>query len=725
VIAVDIAPKTLELTGEAQLVLSATADGRRAVPLELGRDLVVDSVRGPADTELAFTQQNRRLVVALAEPADAGDAVTLTVAYRGRIFDKRDSARVLRTSTGWYPRSGEPGDRATYDVTFEWPKQFDLLATGQRIEGGAKDDQLWERRRFDSAEMFFSFEIGKFDLHTSRAGDIPITLALDPLTRSSVRKEVTTLLEVASDALAYYEEIFGDYPYPDLTIVTLPRWYSQAPPGFITLDRFSARQAAADEETENRWVLAHEIAHQWWGHRVGWRSYRDQWLSEAMANYAALLFVRNRGEGKRLGPTQGWQSALSGRTRDGRQIESLGPIVLGTRLVSSLSAGAYGPIVYRKGAVIIDMLARSFGEETFLAVLRSMMRGVQGRSISTEDFFDLIERITDADLEAFTDQFIYNTGLPQVYYDYAIERNDDGDWVVSGEAIQNSPYRLEYSLVRRANGQLDVDSRQVVQIDVDRSTLVVPVQAVLYDPEKQSDAEDPSRTGNTVLQIHTVVRGRRTPFAFRMPHEPKQFWLDARGEVFGRFFSQKRHPKRVLYYRGVDLAAAERWDEATTTLRAALAAKPFDGLSWGKEEEESERAVIRERYGMDARIHWRLMRMHLAQGHTNSAQSAFEAAEEAWREVEKTNRSYYSRMRKPSYATVLEARLDLQKRNPRRAYEVLKAREVSSREWYLTMALAARDLGKEKDYEEAIEEAEERGADVSLLTEEVLAVEDR
>ena len=126
--------------------------------------------------------------------------------------------------------------------------------------------------------------------------------------------------------------------------VVTPRFFSQALLGFVTLSALmmadDARWALWLGLEDPRTVVAHEIAHQWWGHQVGWQGYRDQWLSEAMANYAAVLYGRNELGGDlrfAQGPTSGWQESLLAETEDGRPIESLGPLVLGARLISSRS----------------------------------------------------------------------------------------------------------------------------------------------------------------------------------------------------------------------------------------------------------------------------------------------------------------------------------------------------------------------------------------------------
>src|SRR5690606_41036364 len=137
-----------------------------------------------------------------------------------------------------------------------------------------------------------------------------------------------------------------------------PRDFSQSLPGLVTLSNPMMADlgwlgALAGVE-DRRTVVVHELAHQWWGHLVGWRGYRDQWLSEAMANYAAVAWARATlpaGERPVFGPTARWRAALEAETADGRTIESLGPLVAGFRLASSKSAEAYAAIGDRKSVV--------------------------------------------------------------------------------------------------------------------------------------------------------------------------------------------------------------------------------------------------------------------------------------------------------------------------------------------------------------------------------------
>jgi aminopeptidase N len=293
---------------------------------------------------------------------------------------------------------------------------MDLVAAGRRTDGGKEGGLRWERRVTERPTFGVSFEVGSFKEYHARAGDMALTLYVDYFSSSVVNPWRDELLEAVAGSLENYGEVFGEYPFDELTVVTAPRGFSQSLLGFVTLSSAMVGDLGSLSFflEDRRTVVAHEVAHQWWGYVVGWKGYRDQWISEAMANYSALLYARNRLEERPWrGPTTGWCTALTRTTADGRPLESIGPVVLGARLISSHAEGAYEAIVYQKGAVVLDMIARIFGEETFLKVLGAIARAVDFRSVSTEDFVALIEKASGAELAPFAAQ---RRGDPRAAY---------------------------------------------------------------------------------------------------------------------------------------------------------------------------------------------------------------------------------------------------------------------------------------------------------------------
>ncbi|MEM7585326.1 MAG: M1 family aminopeptidase [Acidobacteriota bacterium] len=721
-------PPQLEMRGKVRLHLDVLAPGTRVVPLEMHSDLRVQRVTDAAGKELYFTQsrdveldQMSEVLVVLPESPPAGEPLVLAVEYSGRLIDKvTGKGFALRNTTHWYPHAGTD-DLATYDVTFEWPAKLDLACGGQRVDSGrSADGRRFERRRIDHPTFAYSFEVGKFQTWTGRAGEVDVTLAIDvTLAKLINKKSREELLATVVDSLTYFEETLGPYPLSELTVVTVDRGYSQSLFGFMTLasanmmdtSLFTVLVGLQDRRT----VVAHEVAHQWWGHQVAWQSYRDQWISEAMANYSAMLYARHRLQGDGpvfIGPTSGWQAALTDFLEDGRTIESIGPLVLGERLLSSRSDSAYEAIVYKKGAIVVDMLSRAYGEEVFGEILRKMVAAVSFRQISTETFVDLIGRISGADLSGFAQQFIYGTGLPSVYYHYEFSKVGDGKWLVEGAARQRSPYRYRHEVIKRGDGGWDVARQRLDQTEVSDSKLVVPVQIAVFNPDgpkrDKKRGIDPQVTGNGTIKGRLALSGESSRFRFELDYEPKELWLDRDAQVFGQFYNEKRFPKRMLYYQGLALAGGGDLAAAESIYRQALAAEAFDGPSFGLTLKPKELARQSDR--LDARVRLQLARLYLDQGRPADARATLE---QLGKHSGGAGRNYLA-----PWVRNLEARLAIHSNDFERALKLLRKKlERGGTERLLLLAIAARETGNDNLYETAVTLAGSQGADASALEE--------
>lgn len=718
---VSVAENGLRLNGRARIDLRPMIRGARAAALRINPDLHVSRVADGSGQGLFFVQAGDDLTVLLPRPVAEGDKLTLEIEYAGSAVDKSFKSYALADTVFWYPHAGTV-DRAVYDVTLRWPKKLELAACGRRIEGGeGADGTRWERRSLDFPAALFSFEIGKYRIESVQAGHVKVRLAFDPDVSRMGKETREEISKAATESLTYFEELFGPYPLDELTVVTVPRLFSQAAgPGLVTLSSLMMLDLGAFNFLLNledrRTVVAHEIAHQWWGHSVGWASYRDQWISEAMASYAALLYYRHKIEARDKdpflpGPTSRWQSALLDTTEDGRALESVGPVVLGVRLISSKAGDAYQPIVYKKGAVILDMLARSLGEGNFPKILKQIVQVAANRPVSTEDFFDLIERITETDLDAFARQYVYGTGLPEVYYTYRFEPAGEGKWVVRGEARQQAPYRYRYRVVKTDRG-LDVARERLDQIQVADSTLVVPVQIDIYDPSRE-DGKKNARNGeepaNAIARGHILLRGEKTEIEIPLDHDPKGFWLDRHAEVFGRFFNESHHPKRTLLYQGIDAAAAGRAADAEALFAKALASQVE--VSTDPANPSDEKGLDDAGKFLDGWIELCRARLYLDQGRDQKAQISFDRGRKAL--------AFYKFWFEEDLK-VIESRLDIRRGDPEKAFKrlnkgLLRRGTLDSTESFVLLAIAAQATGHTEELKKAAEAARENGADLTLL----------
>jgi hypothetical protein len=700
---VTLSERGLRLYGRARLDLEPVVRGSRVADLVLPADFQVTKVTDAAGSPLFFLRDRGNLTVLLTEAPAPGGTATVVVEYSGRPIDKDWNLYTLLDTVGWYPHAGEI-DRALYDVTFHWPQGFELVASGRRADGGeSPGGGRWERRVLDVPALGFSFEVGHFKVETVRAGHVAVKFAFgagSALTGRGVKEDV---IKAATDSLQYYEEQFGPYPLDDLTVATASRGFSQGMLGFVTLSAAVLNDLGMWNRffgvPDRRLVVAHEIAHQWWGNQVGWTSYRDQWISEAMASYSALLYARDRLGNQLSGVdlTAGWQQALTDSLPDGRPLESVGPVVLGGRLFSSRSASAYEAIVYRKGAVVLDMLARTLGEENFPRILKQIVRVAGSGTISTEDFLSLIERISTTDLKGFADEFVYGTGLPEVLYNYRFEKRDGG-WVIKGEARQQTPNRFRYTVVRLPRGTFDVSREAVQEIDVRQSALVVPVEIETYDPRKpKGKGKDGA---NTMVRGNILVKGESTALVIEVEHEPKAFWLDRKARVFGRFFDERRHPKRLLTYQGLKAALAGKPDEAERLYREALETEeppPDTGETVYYQDLQLARRV------MNARIELALARLFLDEGKEQEADEALDRSQRFYKDAEEY--------------LLLRSRLDVRRGDYRKAFQrLLKALGNLSGEGYALLAIAAHETSHSAGFDMALKKARESGTDVTALT---------
>ena len=164
------------------------------------------------------------------------------------------------------------------------------------------------------------------------------------------RRFAANVAESAAQALDYFESLFGPFPYSRLAISQIPGNFGQGWPELVYLptlsflrksERFDLGLAEKAEELLGHGMVAHEIAHQWWGNLLGWKTYHDQWLSEGLATYAAALDLSRQKDGDRRFHEllRGYKLDLLSKSKSGIINEASGPIWLGQRLSNSLDSG--------------------------------------------------------------------------------------------------------------------------------------------------------------------------------------------------------------------------------------------------------------------------------------------------------------------------------------------------------------------------------------------------
>ncbi len=388
--------------------------------------------------------------------------------------------------SNWYPRSGLAF--ADYDLVFRYPKRLTLVTPGDIVADRIEGDWRVTERRTPTPIRLAGFNLGDYEKISATAAGLSVDVygnrrldpALQPPPKTTTitqivrpnlrapRREVTTTIvqtvpppdplarlnTVAADVSAcfqYFSGLFGPPPLKALTVSPIPGTFGQGFPGLVYLSTLAyldpaERPPGARNATLQTFfsdlMVAHEVAHQWWGNVVIPKGYQDNWLMEALAHYSALLWLEKKKGSQALEDVMAdFQADLLKPGEDGQTLESAGPVTWGYRLEAK-SPEAYRVITYEKGAWVLHMLRKRLGDERFLRVLSELRRQFEFRPVSTADLLDLVKKslppgVTADSMETFFDNWVYSTGIPALRLRYSVQ-GKARTWKVSGTVEQSA-----------------------------------------------------------------------------------------------------------------------------------------------------------------------------------------------------------------------------------------------------------------------------------------------
>lgn len=456
-------PKNSYLSARARLSLSARIASLDAVKFRFNPSLEILRVYDQARRELFFTQDkdSRNLYVYFLEPVERNVLTSIEVYYRGVLEPPPQHADTLASlqrsdsyllippqfdtylysqSAYWYPSPPEE-DYFTARMKIIVPPEYSAVANGHQVEAGRLNglQRVTEMEKVGSAYVVFqtetpvkylTFLVGKLTLVETGEGSLP----LFSYVASDVRSQKRNLLEEARRIVEYYENRFGPFPFEVLRVVQR-LWVTgggHSPASFVILNdlprssngekslnlAFSGK-GPVDLTQWKEYFIAHEIAHQWWGQAVTWARYRDQWLSEGMAQFATALYLRSKyGEEAFSRILKRFASWTEKKSR-------FGPITLGSRL-SYLDFEAYQAIIYNKSALVLNMLHDLLGDEVFFKGMREFQSQRRFSAAVTNHFRQAMEKASGRDLEAFFSLWFDSHLLPEVKARYSLVQGGEG-----------------------------------------------------------------------------------------------------------------------------------------------------------------------------------------------------------------------------------------------------------------------------------------------------------
>jgi Peptidase family M1 domain len=479
-----------KMDSKAKTTLVPRINGSRAVPFNLFQTLRVDSVVGQDGKPLEFIQENKNddpdFWVIFPQALPLGENYTITTTYSGKEAVINEGNGNYFPNPGarenWYPANAGTGlgDFANFDMTFRIPKGMKMAASGSLIsekDEAGKSVSVWKS---DIAQPLAGFQFGRMKVIEAKmtspdflvaayANDEPPDWAkqyqggtMGNLSTTSLMKNP---LSEAQYAIRLYTDYFGPLPFKRLSMTQQTNcFFGQSWPDLVWLpicafyDTTVRHQFGLDAIDNGYWdvVTPHEVAHQWWGQLVGFRSYRDQWMSEGFANFSASLFLQNAyGDKSRKMYEKFWDDQhkrLIEKDKEGFRPIDVGPVTMGARLDNTKSGGGvYGSLVYSKGAYILQMIRMMMwntqtGDKNFKETMQDFTKTYGGRSATTEDFKTTIEKHMTPDLNAggngkmdwFFDEYVYGTALPTYGFLGTFEKNAQGEVVFNYKLTQSA-----------------------------------------------------------------------------------------------------------------------------------------------------------------------------------------------------------------------------------------------------------------------------------------------
>ncbi|MBQ0904819.1 M1 family metallopeptidase [Micromonospora sp. U21] len=400
-------PATDRLTGRATITATATQDLSRFNLDLAGLDVGAVTV---ADAPAEHRRDDGELVVTPHDGLPRGRPFTVTVEYAGvptAIADgELGSGGFLHTPDGavalgqpdsaatWFPVNDHPSDKASYDLAVTVPDGLSALSNG--VPGPKSSADGWTTWRWSErtpmASYLTTLVIGNYRVVSGSHAGRPMVTAVAasmPATGGAAGSLARTGAIV--DFLA---SRFGPYPFDSYGgIVVADDRIGYA---LETQSRPVYGPAFFADDRPNLGVVAHELAHQWFGDSVSLSRWGDIWLNEGFASYAEWL----------------WEEHDGGRTAQRNFELQYAATDWSQPSVEPGRERMFGTAVYKRGALTVHALRRTVGDDTFFRILRTWTAERAGGNATTSDFVALAERVADRQLRPLFDAWLVGGAAP-------------------------------------------------------------------------------------------------------------------------------------------------------------------------------------------------------------------------------------------------------------------------------------------------------------------------
>ena len=406
-VALSYDPDTQVLDGSVQIEMTTTTTTDQ-VALD-ARSLDVERVEVDG-IERPFLAADRELLITLPNPVAADTSLNVTVDYRAALdLGSRfvDDAGIFVTSGGfwsvnepdgtstWMPVNDHPTDKATWTFTVTVPDPAVAVANGALIDSGpaAPGTTTWTWQQSEPMASYLTLLlVGDYELIDAGTTSSGVELRNAAIAGSAAAADTYT--DITVEQFEFFEDLFGPYPFDryGLAITDSAAGLAMETQG---LSLFSSVDLDGSVGALQHLLLAHELAHQWFGDAVSPGTWHDIWLNEGFATYAQWLWLDHAGFAT--------MDSLAGDALASVP-DAGGPVGQPDEL--------FGLVSYDGGAIVLHALRATVGDDAFFDSLRAWVAEYLDESATTDDFRAVVERVSGLDLESFFEEWVDSEQRP-------------------------------------------------------------------------------------------------------------------------------------------------------------------------------------------------------------------------------------------------------------------------------------------------------------------------
>ena len=436
---------------------------------------------------LLFTHTNNQLTIQFATPVKSGEHKTIEITYEGIPADglvitkNKYGHRVFfadnwpNRARNWLPCVDHPADKASLDFIVTAPAHYQVISNGVKIEDTTYSNQL-RRTHYTEATPISTkiMVIGVAEFAIQQSGtvnNIPVSSWVYPEEKDKGFYDYAQ----AVDILPYFIKNVGPYAFKKLANIESTTIFGGIENASAI---FYSDESSITGTRKSESLLAHEIAHQWFGDMATEADWSHLWLSEGFATYMTILYFEQK---------HGLDTAKQMLIKNRKIVidfarKRLRPVVDSsvTNYMELLNANSY-----QKGGWVLHMLRRQLGDSLFWKGIRTYYTRYSGKNAVTGDLCRVMEEVSGKSLQPFFQQWLYRAGQPKldITWKYNAAKKEINITVIQQ---QNEPYQFPLDLrIRDLTKQLEIKDRETkVNVSVSKKPaflLADPQVSLLFE----------------------------------------------------------------------------------------------------------------------------------------------------------------------------------------------------------------------------------------------------